>query len=195
MHKKTFRVLSLVVLSIALCSLLPMLLFSDEGGKGYVEDAAHVLAFDQVVQTAQHLPYEVDIFTLPSFQGDEEQLTALASQQRVTTALARELVMVIDTAHHQFAIVSTLALSVELSGPQVRETEHVFLDSFTSHRSYTEATVITLLLLAGDHQNQTLMNGLELGASLLVFWGLLIFFSREPRRSACFGSYDCRGEE
>lgn len=173
------RVHTLLVISIAVCSLL-LLLFSQEGGHGYVEDNAHILAVDQVGQAAQHLSCEVDIFTLP-FTGNEHQLMQVAQQELMRNTLAGVLVIAIDTLHHRIAIVGNLSVSIQLDEPHLQEAAHVFLDSYRHHHSYTEATVITLLLLSGDLKSQTLINGLLLGVSLLFFWGLLTFFSRVPK--------------
>ena len=173
------RVHTLLVIGIAVCSLLPMLFSND--GHGYVEDNAHVLAIDQVGQAAQHLSCEVDIFTLPLFTGNEQQLVQFAQQQLARNTLAGVLVIAIDTLHDQIAIVGSLAISIQLDDPLLQEAAHVFLDSYRHHHSYTEAMVTTLLLLSGDLKSQTLINGLLLCMSLLCFWGLLAFFSRVPK--------------
>ncbi len=143
-----------------------------------IHDDAHVLNQDRVIQAADGVGYNIDLYTTGTFTGDAAALAAFA-HGRFTTHQRGMLVLVVDTLHRRLAIQDNGMVPttpVSFSGSQYRAAQDAFRAAMAAH-DFTTATAAALQALAHANSANRTQAYLSLMRTILIFIGLpaLIF--------------------
>lgn len=122
-----------------------------------IYDNANVLDATQVEKVATTFPYDLDVYTLSTFEGDTGQLAQYA-RQHMTTYKSGMVVMMIDVVHRHLAIVDNGQVSqnrVTITDQQYQDAYQAFRHSIGTN-NYSAAIVAALQSL----ENAASQNGL-----------------------------------